>query len=460
MAGLFDVLGVGGSALLAQQHGVQVASHNISNSGTLGFHRQELGLEGQGPATLGVTDKGVTRVMDQLLGRQILVQQGQTGYADTRAQGLKNVEALTGQLDELGLESSLDNFFASWRELASASQDAATRATALACTEDLAQRIRGAANDLVDAQQQADGEVRSRVDEANPLIDRVASLNQAIHVAETSGTQAADLRDQRDVAVGQLADLLGASAFTDGNDAVSVVVSGVAVVQGGVSRHLEVEPDATTGLNRVYVSDGARVDLTQRMGSGRVGALLTLRDQDLAQALAKLDTFAFDLATATNATHQAGVGLDGVSGRNLFVPPAAVAGAALGLSVDPGVAGNPDRLGAALVAGAPGDGRGANAMVQLASTLVANGGTSTLSQALLANLSGLGTAVQSASDDFAAQTERLSQLETLREGQSGVSIEEQMLLLERYQRGFQAAAKVVSAVDQMLQDLLAIGGGA
>lgn len=458
MAGLFDALGISGTALSAQQHGVQVTSNNISNVSTPGYRREELLLSSAGPATRGVIDEGARRVIDVLLGRRITTQQGMSAFAQTRADVMTDIEGLVGTLGALGLGGALDGYFGAWRELASAPQDLAARTTALAQTEALALRIRNAAGDLSAAQTSTDAQLVRHVEEANALIDRVAALNGAIVAAEASGSEASGLRDQRDVAIQGLGERLGATSIEDASGRVAVLVAGVAVVQGDAARHLAAEPDATTGLSHVLVDGGSRVDLTGRIESGRVGALLVLRDQDIAGWMTALDAFAYDFATAANGAHTSGVGLDGVGGRNLFTPPAVVAGAAAALTVDASIAGTPDHLGAALVAGAPGDGRGADAMAQLDQALVANGGQATLSQALVGTLTNMGQAVQRASDDFTTQAERLSQLETLRESQSGVSIEEQMLMLDRYQRAFQAASKVISVVNQMLEDLLSLGG--
>jgi len=457
MSGLFDSLGIAASGIMAQQHGIQVTSHNISNVSTPGYTRQELELTGAGPATLGVTDAGARRVIDAFLGQRLYEQQGQTAYADTRSSTLTEVESLFGSLDDQGLGSALSKFFAGFRDLAAAADDPTVRAQALSNTEALASRIRSAAGDLSDAEKQADSGVVAGVGQANGLIDQVAALNRSIAIAEASGSEASDLRDTRDTAVKSLAELVGATSFTDGQGQLSVLVGGVSVVQGDNARHLITAPDATTGFAHVFVGSTTGAEITGRITSGKVGALLTLRDQDLTTAATELDQLAFDLATAVNTQHQLGVGQDGVSGRNLFAPPAAVAGAAAALTVDPAVAGAPDHLGAALVAGAAGDGRGADAIAQLETTNVANGGQVTLSQALTTNLTSFGNLTATAASDLSAQNDRLTTLTNLRESESGVSIDEQMVALQRYQSAFQAASRVLSAVDQMLQQLLAIG---
>ncbi|MBI5509030.1 MAG: flagellar hook-associated protein FlgK [Deltaproteobacteria bacterium] len=456
MAGLFDALGITGGALMTHEYGIQVTGHNISNVATPGYHRQVLGLSARGPATLGVTDAGVQRVADSILGRRLAEERAAAGYADTRADALAVLEALLAELGDTGLGAALDSFFGAWRELASAPQDLPARAAALAATDSLAARVRQVAADTHAAQVDADHRVRVALPTVNTRLDAVAALNRSIAINEAAGSAAPDLRDQREQALQDLALLIGAQSFEDDRGQVAVSVAGVTLVQGDAVRHLTTVPDATTGFVRLTTADAAQVDLTRRLTGGELGGQLALRDRDLAGLATALDAFAFDLATAVNAVHQGGVGADGVSGRALFAPPAAVSGAAAALALDAAVASAPDHLAAAQVAGAAGDGRNASSLATLDQALVANGGQLTLGASLAANLAAIGALVADAVDAQAEQAGRLSALETLRESQSGVSLEEQMLMLDRYQRAFQAASRVLSKIDEMFDSLLSM----
>lgn len=454
MAGLFDTLTLGGNALLSQQSAAHLTSHNIANAGTKGYHRQEAQLVAQ-PPIMGVRAEDPRRVVDALLARRIDTAAGDAASADARAQGLARMESLVGRLDDDGLSASLDRFFGSWRELSAAPHNHSVRSQVLASSEELASRVRYAANELGTVSADADRELVAVVGQANQLISRIAALNGSIHKAEATGTSAHDLRDQRDLAARDLAGLMGTRVLEGADGHVAVQLDGVSVVEDHRARPLALEVDPTTGLHHVVAAGGARIQLDGRITMGTAAGLLQLRDVDVPAQLAALDQFAYDLATAVNGVHVAGVGLDGGTGRALFAPPGAVAGAAAALGLDAAVVGQPDLVAAAQdAASLPGDQRQALAMVALESQALASGGTQTLSSALLSAQSAIGEASQGAAVAVERTAQSLLQLETLRESQSGVSIEEQMLALQRYQRAYQAAAKVISTVDDMLESLM------
>lgn len=274
-------------------------------------------------------------------------------------------------------------------------------------------------------------------------------------MAEVGGNEASELRDQRDVAARSLAEITGATALTDKNGSMRILVGGVSMVQDGNVRHLATSTDATTGKIQIAVADGARTRVDNRIDSGEIGGLLAVRDEDLAQAQSDLDNFAYDFATAANTVHSAGVGLDGVGGRNLFTPPGAVAGAAAALTVDSTIADDASLLAAAANAGTlPGDGSNATAMVNLEDQNVAAGNTRTLSESLTATIGSIGTSASEATATADLSASRLSSIETLHEEATGVSIDEQMILLTKFQNAFEAASKIISTADQMFADVM------
>lgn len=456
MAGLFDTLNIASTGIQTSQWASQVTSHNVTNAATAGFHRQEAILGAQVPPTMGVRVVDTRRALDSVLESRLLQQSAGQTYSQTRADGLLGVEQQLGLLEDQGLPAALDRFFYSFRQLTAYPGDVGVRTSVLANVEGVAAATRRAAQDLVDARGQADTQVRQWVSQANQKITRIADLNVAIVEAEASGRQANDLRDQRDTAVSELSQIAGVHVDEDALGRVKVFVGGgVAVVDGATARQLEVEPDVTTGLHRIFVQGAVRNEVTQNDLSGALGGALNIRDVDIPNWQNDLDQFAFDFASAVNGVHAGAVGLDGVTNRNLFAAPTQVSGAALSLSVDALVAGQPQALGAALALGTlPGDARAAQQMVDLSGQLVASGSTRTLGAALSDLVSTIGQTSQTAQGDASVAQGRLEQLQALQQSQSGVSIEEQMLALSRYQRAFQAASKVVTAVDEMFDSLM------
>ena len=142
---------------------------------------------------------------------------------------------------------------------------------------------------------------------------------------------------------------------------------------------------------------------------------------------------------------------------NLFTPPTNPRGAATILEVNAAVVADTNLLAASSTAGGiPGNGIGAQALAELEFENVAGGNSRKLSASVNQILTNLGYSVRDADQAEERTSLRLRQLTNLRESSSGVSIEEEMIQLTRYQRSFQAASKIVSAVDDMLGIVLSI----
>ncbi len=452
MAGLLDSLMIGGGALGAHQYGVQITGHNIANSATEGYHRQEVVTKSMRHNTFGVRTDSVRRSTDLFLSKQISSQSGQTGQAQTRADALGRLESTVGSLDDFGLSSHLDRFFSAFRELAASPHDVSHRNDVVRRTEQLAEGVQSAAVTLKDAQEEADLEIVQAVDEINEVAVEVAQLNHQIAEDESFGQQANELHDQRDMAIARLGELAGITHFFDDKGNAHVMVGrGLSIVSGTEVYELQAQGDPDTGMHNVVYASGQAIRLEDRLDASELSGYLQLRDRDIADRIGELDQFASDFATAINARHEANFDANGDAGEELIVAPTAVAGAAINMEVNSNISDDSSLIAAAVVAtGAPGDGRGAQAIADIDGLDVAQGSTKRLTESVNEFLVNLGYSRRDADRSLERNSSRLDQLENLRETTSGVSLEEQMIQLNRYQRAFQAASRVVSTVDDLL----------
>lgn len=458
MVSLLDSLNIGGSSLAAQQVGVQIAGHNISNAGTPGYHRQNISFQSLGGTTSGVRVAGILRSSNRFLEQQLGAQAGNYGMANAQAEALARLEDTVGALDELGLSSHLDRFYSGWRELAAAPHDGFQRVEALGNTEELVGAINRTAMELRETQNEADREIVRGVEEANSMIEEVAWLNSNITATEAIGEDTNGLRDRRDNLVEQLGELIGATSFINKKGQAVVSLSGgVGVVTGLSSQRLEAKMNSATGFYDVVIENVVNMPVNDKMAGGRIKGHLEVRDKTVAALAADLDTFAADFAASVNQIHRANFNLNGTDGVDLIAPPAATKDAARNLAVNALVAANPDLLAASgTAAGVPGNGVGAQGMADLEFDNVAGGNTRTLQESVNALLGNLGKAVKDAQHSEGRNAQRLNQLTTLRDSNSGVSVEEEMIQLARFQRSFQAASRVVAAVDEMLKTVVSL----
>jgi flagellar hook-associated protein 1 FlgK len=196
------------------------------------------------------------------------------------------------------------------------------------------------------------------------------------------------------------------------------------------------------------------MDLPTGALGGELGGFLQARDGVIGTAVTRLDQLAFDLASAVNTAHQAGFGLDGVSGRTLFDVGATSAGASTRLAVSAAIAADPRRLAAASSAsGLPGDATALQALLATERTALAASGldpTATLGD-ITSQFGGLTASARAESDQDGAL---LDQLQTMRQATSGVSIDEELLSLQKAQRAYEAVAKVIQTSSEMLTTLM------
>lgn len=464
MGGLYDALGVGLNTLVSHQAGIAVTGHNIANVNTEGFHRQEVQVKARGSGTYGIEIAKVRRNTDEYLARRLHAQEGTLGHANARASGLQSVEAVVGNHGEFGLTASLDRFFSSWRELSVFPQESSQRGETITATQSLVNAVHRIDETIADARDDANVEIGRVVGEVNILIADVSRLNREIVENEAYGEDANELKDQRDTAARDLGELMGATTTYDKDGSISIQLGGgINLVQRDTTIPLAVrnQDDNADGIVDspffdVWTNSGVNFNINERLG-GKLAGLLQLRDVDLADRESELDEFAYDLVNAVNTVHEANFDLDGNAGTNLFDALTDTGGAAEALMINDDIQDDIDLLAAAdTAANSPGSGVGALAMAQIEQANISGSGTQTLSESANLLQTNYLFSLREALHAEEGSGLRLDLLEQLRESHSGVSIEEEMMSLNKYQRAFQGASKILSTVDQMLQTLIAM----
>jgi flagellar hook-associated protein 1 FlgK len=454
---IFGPLAIGRQALLAHERGVQVAGHNIANVNTPGFSRQRVVLA---PVRLrapgffggGVVAGEVLRAVDPFIEARRLAGASALAGATTGRDVLQRLETLF-PVASGGIGDALQRFFAGAEALANQPQDLAVRGELLARAEALAAELRRAAGSIAALQREVDGRAAAAAGEANARLQAIAALNREIVAAEAGGGAANDLRDLRQRALGELAGLLRVTAIEQADGAVNVLAaSGVGLVLGVDAAVLAVEPGAGSGLDgaplgRVGVRVGGSVVPFGADAGGALGSLLALRDQTLPAAAGDLDRLALALRDAVNAvqTDAAGRDLDGLPGTALF---AGTGAGDLAVVLD-------DPRGIAAARGdEPGDNAGALALAAVGETPLAALGGATLEDFFGALLATIGSQARRAGEQAEVEERLDGILAAQRDAVSGVSLEEELTELIRFQRGFQAATHLIAVSDRLLDDLL------
>ena len=443
----FSTLSIGASALTAAQRAVDVAANNVANANNEGYTRQRLtitnsyptpgtaGLRGDGDRGTGVTVIDVARLRDRLADVSFRSEAAVSGAATARSDTLGRTADVLGAYGN-GLPEQLSAFTAAWDQLSMTPQDSAARASVLTTGQQLVDSINGAASRLTDVAHEVGLRVGDDVDELNGLLSNVASLNDAIVRAQSEQRSPNDLLDQRDTALDRIAALTGAKLTANPNGSVDISVGGVSLVSGNTSTAVSL----TAGPPMALTAGASPLAVT-----GEIGGYTATANVDLPSYRAQLDTIATNLRDVVNAAQRAGTGLDGSTGLDFF------SGTDAGtFAVNPSL--TSDQI-AASAAGQPADGNNALAVSTAIRTSRAAGG-SLIGDQINALGTRIGQAASDASRNAAASTSSLAAAQTARASTDGVSVDEEMVDMLKFQHSYEAAARFIAVADGMLDTLI------
>jgi flagellar hook-associated protein 1 FlgK len=478
MSGISSVLNIGRDALRTYELAMQVTSHNIANALTPGYTRQQIVLEAQSPMNfgglqlgMGVVAGSVSQAFDQYTTRSIQQNTSALAENDAKATALSYLETIFNEASGQGLNQALTDFWNAWQDLSGNPGGIAERSALLQKAEALAVQFRSMSADLNRVGQSMNTSLGASILDLNQTARQIAALNDKIVAAETGGTAANDLRDQRNSLVEKMSSLIGISYYENEAGSLSITTtSGSMLVNGTQSWEL-------SQVGEAIYWNGIPTDLSPELSGGKIGGWLEVRDEIVPQYLANLDELAGSLIREVNAVHTGGYALSGATGLDFFEPlanpaPGDFSGAAATIGLSAAVSGNPANIAAGGVSGSPGDNENAlrildlqtDAAIQIRKWTYAAGGTNVSStlqtmtledyyRSLVGDMGVLAGGV--AQDRDFAQT-LIDRLSEVRDSVSGVNLDEEMTELMKIQRAYEAAAKLISITDEMLQALMQV----
>ena len=495
-----SILSVARTALSYQQAVIQTAGHNIANAETEGYSRQRVEAQASTPRLFtygtigtGVAIDDVRRMRDALLDVSYRREASGFGSASLREELLSSVEEVLGEPSDDGLASAMDAFWSSFSELSSQPTSAAARSVVQQSARNVATLLNGYDTRLGDLRAQTQIRLDNAVTELNGLTKSIADLNGRIVEAEVGGKQAGDLRDQRDLAIDRLAALGDVRVLPQPDGSMNVVLGNSTVVDGIHNKELRLA--AGTGPTIAFATVDQPSEPLLPIG-GRMQTILEFLNVELPDTQERLDATANTLAGAVNAIHQRGN--DGTAGAPylaFFVDRASDSYAAGDPFASPLAAGVVtarniglnsvlERDGSRIATTSSLTSRPADNDVALAlaglrtATEVKLGGVvlgtitftlpdrsfnpptrkttpaTSMADFYRAATSGLATKVKNAESTTAVRRTLSEQAEQRRASVSGVNIDEELTTLMRAQQAYAAAAKVVTAADEMMQTLI------
>jgi flagellar hook-associated protein 1 FlgK len=400
----------------------------------------------------GVDVTAITRLRDEVLDQQARNASGRSGLLTEHARATSLIEQRLGGLEDASLSAQLEALWNAFADLANNPGSTGPRHVVLQQAQQVALTMNQLARGSLDQRAGEVATVRSLVGEVNDLARSIGRLQAPIGAAHAAGTPSNELADQQDRMLDRLSELIGVQITRLADGRVNLHVDGHMLVSDGIVSELAVIEEADPalaghGLNRVVVAAaGSGRDLA--VGMGRVGGLLGVVNQVIPDHLSELDAVAAAVVGTTNAIHTTGQDLDGNTGLRLFEPTPAAAAKALTVAVSGDVAGNPRRLAAAAVGAGPLDDTVAR---QLAALGDAQDNPALAFERLVGTVA---AKVASLRVQASAAESTTTRALGAREAVSGVNLDEELTNLIESQRAYEAAARLITTIDEMLDVLI------
>lgn len=473
--GIRSALDIGRKALRAQLAGLNVTGNNIANVNTPSYSRQEVTLVTDRPVATpeglfgsGVKIGGVRRIRDNLVDRQLRNELHTKGKNDILERIYNQLETTINEPSDTGLRSLMSRFFDNFFELANDPENATTRFNLRESGNLLVETFHRLDKQLRVLSDDIDFQLRRGVENLNATSGQIANLNSQIVSLEAASLGTAnDLRDERDRKLDELSELLDIFALEKPSGIIDVAASEQTLVSTNFPTILEVRVRSEGGnlKSDILVTDTQEIF---KVKNGKLAGLLESRNVIIPHFRDLFDVLAKNIVDRVNNVHSAGVGLQGntpnIPKDNDFFTGDNAGNIDLSLAVKTdanniAAASRVDTLqenGEVVTTGSPGDNNIAIQIAGLKQALILGNGTKSLLDSFNEIVSEIGIEAKKAHDNVLNEDLLIQQFKNLRDSVSGVSLDEEFINLIKFQRGFQAGARIITTVDQMFETLLNI----
>jgi flagellar hook-associated protein 1 FlgK len=454
---LFQGLEIGKKALIAHQLSLNTTGHNIANVDTPGFTRQRVQTAPsypmdtiEGPIGTGIDVVKIEHIRDLFLTDRWRSENQNLGRWQAKSQTLEQIEGFLNEPQDSSLGAILNEFWSAWQDLADNPEAPETRRSVVQQAHLVENAFHQIHSQLTQLQQSIDSDIQSRVSEINNLGKQIADLNRQISNVELGGEMANDLRDKRDLLIDELSKFVNVRSRVDGSGQAIVQIGAMGFVDGSSSWELEPSTFAegsTTKTSIVWKNTSFELDFF----NGEMKGLIELRDEIVPNYISKLDTLAATIVEKVNETHRAGYGSDGSTGLNFFDPFLTTA-EQITLNIE--LENDPRKL-AASQSGETGDSSNALAIANVLKVdRIMDNNSATIEEYYNSMIGLIGIEVREASDQTENYELLVRQLENSRQSVQGVSLDEEMTNMIKFQHAYEAAARVITYLDSALSTVI------
>lgn len=510
MASTFHGLETAKRSIFTTQTALNTTGHNISNANTVGYSRQKVNFSATRPIEAygyshstaagqlgtGVEAASITRVRDKFLDSQFYSEYKWLGNYTVQGDTLEKLEAIVNEPSDTGLQTVISNFWNSWSDLSKTPESSDGRAVLVEQTKAMMDAFNYTYKQLTDLKSDLTENAQINLDNLKSISSTIANLNGQIQRIEGIGDDANDLRDQRDALVDELSGLANVKV-SDLSDGYTITMGNMTLVAG----------KSAEGSSELTLDDMATAIENGDLDNGAIYGTIQSRDKYVQGYLEQLDqmantiangdievtipkgsvlpegtvlngvtytganrTLTEDLAVTVqglNGLHQLGYTMNGEQGEPLFTDASGNTDnlTAANIQLNPKIAADPTLLATSMRVTFNADGTetvvaGNNSMAVLMSqardTKFAFDATdkNTINGFFRSVVGQLGVQSQEMQRLQSNQKTIVEQVDSRRMSVSGVSLDEEMSDLVKFQHAYNASARVMTVIDETLDRII------
>jgi flagellar hook-associated protein 1 FlgK len=451
MSGI-DALNIAKNAMLSHQAAINLTGTNIANVNTPGYTRQRPVFSASSSQSVEIAN--IERIYDRFLGAQINEQMYNLGYSEAKKEELGRIEMIFNEADGGGISELLNKFWSAWEDLSANPSGQAERQALVSVAQSLTSMFRSYSGELLSVQDDANTRIQDLAHQVNGYLSDIADINSRMTRTEADEIGLNTLKDKRAELLSGLAEIVDFHYFEDSDGAINIFLSnGMPLVEGSQTWELDVvtgNHSNSSFYDVVFKDDPDEEVINSVITNGKLAGLLEIRDTTAKGYMDSLDDLAAAIVLEVNTQHSLGYDTNQNLGGDFFD---AAKTKAKDMEVSADIIADVNKIAASETVN--GDGGNAVSISAIKDELTMNGGKSTFSAYYSSSLMGrIGQDVADANRNFDHHTNLMSQLKNKREEISGVSIDEEMMNLIRYQTGYEAAAKFFSTADELMDTLM------
>ncbi|MDO7906562.1 flagellar hook-associated protein FlgK [Paenibacillus sp. JX-17] len=518
MTSTFHSIETAKRSLFTQTAALNTTGHNVANANTEGYSRQVVKMEATRPLEAfgmthstfpgqlgtGVEVTSIERVREKYLDTQYRNENADLGNYTIQKDSLDKLQAIFNEPSDTGIRTVVDNFYKAWSDLSKDPESVTARTIVKESALALTDAMNHMSKQLSDLSTDLTTNIATKGTEIQTYLTAISNLNQSITKIESSGDKANDLRDQRDLLTDKLSKIVNINV-TDSDQGYNISIGGQALVTGFTVAAAQVDGAFLTGAfasgdlkggevygmivsRDNYVADYtnqlnsmantlANGDINIKLPKGSVipdGTTVRLPDGTTKQFTGSVAarTLGSDLnvvVAGLNGLHQLGYTKEGqgangkpITGLPFFTASDNGTITASNITLNAAIADDPTKIATSLrVSDTENLVQGNNTIASLISNLKTTAFTTpgttksaTIDSYFSSMVGQLGIQAQEADRLTDNSTSLVSQVETMRQSVSGVSLDEEMSNMIKFQHAYSAASRFMTTFDQLLDKLI------